>query len=150
MWSVELKLASVVDVRRVAGRLLLKRVCSGKKWKKMMQIVKRWEGGFEYYFLVVEFQHRGLPHCHLALRCKDSCDLRKANEALDPQSTTATDSKLASWRPHIQTEMPRDVFKEEPPQRDAEPLKERASNTYLNSRYRQLVCEHMLHHLIPN
>ena len=42
-----------------------------QKMHKMLDIVKQWEGGLEYYFLVVEFQNRGLPHCHLALWCKD-------------------------------------------------------------------------------
>ena len=54
-----------------------------QKMNQMMDIVKRWEGGMEYYFLVVEWQHRGQPHYHLALRCKDPCTLKQANAPLN-------------------------------------------------------------------
>ena len=85
-----------------------------QKMHKMLDIVKQWEGGLEYYFLVVEFQNRGLPHCHLALRCKDSSSLEQTNAPLNPDAVEVTDSRLRGWRPHIQTEMPRDEFEWEP------------------------------------
>ena len=40
-----------------------------EKLEALLAIIKRWDGGVEYYFAVVEFQHRGFPHVHIALRC---------------------------------------------------------------------------------
>jgi hypothetical protein len=38
------------------------------KLKRFLATIKKWDGGCAYYFCVVEFQHRGLPHAHIALR----------------------------------------------------------------------------------
>ena len=40
-----------------------------EKLEALLARIKRWDGGVEYYFAVVEFQHRGFPHVHIALRC---------------------------------------------------------------------------------
>ena len=136
-----------------------------QKMERMMGVVKRWDGGVEYYFLVVEFQHRGLPHCHLALRCKDPLTLVQSNRShaeSDPARRGVGDfasaaavgqrAREACWRPHVDTEMPRDVF-----ERTAGPdgalvttpdalMDPAIPGKRVNQRYRELVCEHMLHH----
>ena len=38
------------------------------KLRRFLATIKKWDGGCAYYFCVVEFQHRGLPHAHIALR----------------------------------------------------------------------------------
>jgi hypothetical protein len=40
------------------------------KLKQFLKAICKWDGGCEYYFCTVEFQHRGLPHAHIALRVK--------------------------------------------------------------------------------
>jgi hypothetical protein len=41
------------------------------KLHAFLKQISKWNGGCAYYFCVVEFQHRGLPHAHIALRVKN-------------------------------------------------------------------------------
>ena len=40
------------------------------KLKQLLSVIKGWDGGCEYYLCTIEFQHRGLPHAHIAIRVK--------------------------------------------------------------------------------
>ena len=51
-----------------------------QKLKELFKRLKKWDGGMVYYMYVIEFQHRGLPHIHLAMRTRnDNPDLRAMN-----------------------------------------------------------------------
>ena len=41
------------------------------KLASLLKTIQKWDGGCEYYFCTVEFQHRGLPHAHIALKVKN-------------------------------------------------------------------------------
>lgn len=77
------------------------------------EIVCHRDGGYDYYFKVVEFQHRGLPHCHIALRVKNAPTIARMNASLRSEfSADLNFSKNVRGNdsPHIQTELPRDEF----------------------------------------
>jgi hypothetical protein len=41
-----------------------------QKLTVFLKTIQQWDGGCAYFFCTVEFQHRGLPHAHIALRVK--------------------------------------------------------------------------------
>ena len=57
------------------------------KLASLLKRIQQWDGGCAYYFCTVEFQHRGLPHAHIALRVK-------------------TPPRFTDDMKHIQTNMP--------------------------------------------
>ena len=42
------------------------------KLTHLLKTIQKWNGGCAYYFCTIEFQHRGLPHAHIALQVKNT------------------------------------------------------------------------------
>ena len=120
-----------------------------QKLKELFRRLKKWDGGLVYYMYVIEFQHRGLPHIHLAMRTRlDDPDLRTMNAEINHKMGDHVKIR-SSLSPHIQTDMPthvRDsdnVIVTEEFQADGDP--EQMVTRPLNALYRELVFEHCLH-----
>ena len=120
-----------------------------QKLKELFKRLKKWDGGMVYYMYVIEFQHRGLPHIHLAMRTRnDNPDLRAMNADINHEM--GGDVKIRSHlSPHIQTSMPThvrdsngDIVTEEF-SKDGHP--DEIFTRPLNALYRELLVEHCLH-----
>jgi hypothetical protein len=136
-----------------------------QKIDELLERIKKWDGGMEYYFAVVEFQHRGFPHIHIALRCLKAPSLSHMNAVIGDELSNdcvicVGDSMRAMTEPtqvhttmhpdygsiingpdspHIQTCMPRD------PTVEGHKVLDGSTGEPVNKHYRDLLLQHMIH-----
>jgi hypothetical protein len=63
------------------------------KLAKFLKHIQSWNGGCAYYFCTVEFQHRGLPHAHIALRVNHPPPFGDDMEHIQTNMPEATDDR---------------------------------------------------------
>lgn len=66
-----------------------------KKMRRMIKLLKKAAGGFVYMIWVVEFQKRGLPHCHMLIRLKGEMSVSDVDSLVSAElPTEAEDPQL--------------------------------------------------------